>query len=101
MLSEQFETKLSDLLTEFSIDHTIKRVGSIIWLILDRDNHPTKVDEISKTAVEKYTKFHQIARKEGIYFPPSAYEVAFISTSHDTSVIDDFMNRMRKVVEQL
>ncbi|MCE7735250.1 MAG: glutamate-1-semialdehyde 2,1-aminomutase [Candidatus Heimdallarchaeota archaeon] len=99
--SEIFESELSDLLIEFSIEHTIKRIGSIIWLILDSNNHPTKVDEISKVAIEKYAKFHQIARNEGIYFPPSAYEVAFLSTSHDFKVMKEFLKRMRKVVEQL
>lgn len=100
-ISEIFESKLTDLLTEFSIPHTIVREGSIVWLILDSNNHPTSVDEISDVAVEKYSKFHQIARDEGIYFPPSAYEVAFLSTAHDLSVIEEFIKRMRKVVERL
>ena len=59
------------------------------------------VEEISKSSVNEYTNFHKFARLEGVYMPPSAYEVAFLSTAHNLSVIDDLMDRLERVVKQL
>ncbi len=99
--SESFESQTSSLFAENNIPLTIRRVGSIIWLILDSNSSPRDVEEISKSSVEKYTSFHKFARLEGIYMPPSAYEVAFLSTEHNLSVIDDLMTRLERVVKQL
>jgi glutamate-1-semialdehyde 2,1-aminomutase len=100
-ISKYFEVTTSKHFNENGIEHTIKRIGSIIWPILENDSHPTKVEEISENSVSNYSQFHQIARKEGIYFPPSAYEVAFLSTSHVNDAMNEYESRFEKVVKQL
>ncbi|OLS24050.1 MAG: Glutamate-1-semialdehyde 2,1-aminomutase [Candidatus Heimdallarchaeota archaeon LC_2] len=100
-ISESFESQTSSLFAENNIPLTIRRIGSIIWLILDSNSSPMSVEEISKSSVNEYTNFHKFARLEGVYMPPSAYEVAFLSTAHNLSVIDDLMDRLERVVKQL
>ncbi len=51
----------------------------------------TKIERFSQLAncnIERYQQFFHAMLAHGVYFAPSAYEVAFISTQHDPAIID-------------
>jgi len=59
-----------------------RRVGSLVWFHLDEGDVPTRADEISPAAVERFRKIYRGMLLRGHYLPPSAYELLFLSTAH-------------------
>jgi len=74
-----------------------RRVGSVIWLHLDATEVPRRADVISKTAVLRFNAMHGPLLEQGIYLPPSAYEVLFLSAAHSRSEVETLA---RALVEQ-
>ena len=70
----------------------IQRVGSICWLYFDEGPLPTAADGISAVHVRRFNELHGKLLDMGLYLPPSAYEVLFLSTAHVTADIDELMD---------
>ncbi len=78
-LGSSFEARLNEELAGTQVN--IVRVGSIIWLSLQKDA-PRKASQIEKAGIERYNSAHHAILDEGVYLPPSGYEVIFVSTAH-------------------
>jgi glutamate-1-semialdehyde 2,1-aminomutase len=61
-----------------------RRLGSLAWFHLDDVELPRRADAISPRAVERFNAAYHALLDEGIYLPPSAYELAFLCTEHST-----------------
>lgn len=70
----------------------IQRVGSICWLYFDDSPLPTAADGISALHVRRFNQLHGKLLDLGLYLPPSAYEVLFLSTAHVVADIDELMD---------
>ena len=61
----------------------VRRVGSVFWPYFDRSGPiPTSAEGISTVAVDSFRARYRRWLDAGIYFPPSAYEVGFLSSAH-------------------
>ncbi len=69
-------------------DVRLRRVGSLVWLYLDREDPPRRADRISRAAVERFNGLYHGLLGRGLYLPPSAYEVMFLSSAHDEDDLD-------------
>ncbi|MHA2170743.1 MAG: glutamate-1-semialdehyde 2,1-aminomutase [Candidatus Kariarchaeaceae archaeon] len=96
-----FEKGCYTIFNELGIPLSIRRIGSIIWLIFQSSVEPINPEDINPEAVEKYNKFHRIAKDEGIYFPPSAFEVAFLSLAHDEQIISELLDKIKTVGQKI
>ncbi len=67
--------------------YSIVRRASIIWLVFQSDP-PRRADAVDSSAIEKYNNIHRELLDNGIYLPPSGYEVMFISTAHTAEMLD-------------
>jgi len=66
-----------------------RRVGSIVWPYFDPAGEiPTTAEGISKTAIEKFKAPYRGWLDQGVYFPPSAYEVGFFSAAHEEKDVE-------------
>ncbi|MHA1910076.1 MAG: aspartate aminotransferase family protein [Candidatus Kariarchaeaceae archaeon] len=99
-LGGQFEERLMDEFTDLNVDFTVRRVGSIIWTILGENLSPVVPEEVSKEMITKYTSFHKNALKEGVYLPPSAFEVSFLSTAH-SETLDELITKLKIAGEKI
>jgi glutamate-1-semialdehyde 2,1-aminomutase len=73
---------------------SLARVGSLFWPYLDRAKPPTTAEGID---VEVVGRFHALYRRwldQGIYLPPSGYEVGFLSTAHTQADVDRLLEVM-------
>jgi glutamate-1-semialdehyde 2,1-aminomutase len=61
---------------------TVARIGSLFWIAFQEGPAPRAFHKIDPGGVERYGRFHQALLARGIYFPPSGYEVCFLSTAH-------------------
>ncbi len=65
-----------------------QRLGSIFWPYFDEGAIPTRADQISQRAVQRFNAMYNQMLQQGFYLPPSAYEVLFLSTAHREADID-------------
>jgi glutamate-1-semialdehyde 2,1-aminomutase len=64
------------------------RQGPILWPWLG-DGAPPRTDTAIPSAVRApFGRMHTAWLEAGIYFPPSAFEVAFLCSAHTTSDLD-------------
>ncbi|MEZ5360308.1 MAG: glutamate-1-semialdehyde 2,1-aminomutase [Candidatus Zixiibacteriota bacterium] len=79
-----FESELKRALS--GIDCSIARVGSILW-ILNQGTMPRRADEIDSAAIDKFNFVHRSILDQGVYLPPSGYEVLFVSLAHTEAML--------------
>ena len=69
------------------------RVGPIVWPYFDtRAALPVAASSISASAVEQYHGRYRGWLSHGVYLPPSAYEVCFLSAAHTTADVDKLLD---------
>ena len=75
-----------------------RRVGSIVWLHLASTEPPRSAAAIQPAAVSRFNAVHAPLLDRGIYLPPSAYEVLFLSSAHTRSDVEglakDLVNQL-------
>jgi len=64
-----------------------RRVGSLIWFHLVDKEIPRDADSIDPQAIAKLNEMHSGLLARGLYLPPSAYELCFLSAEHTQSDI--------------
>jgi glutamate-1-semialdehyde 2,1-aminomutase len=67
----------------------IQRVGSMMTVFFtDGDAPIANLDMVKATRTDLFGVWHAALLQHGVSWPPSAFEAAFISVSHDAAVID-------------
>jgi glutamate-1-semialdehyde 2,1-aminomutase len=79
----------------------VVRVGSILWLCLQDGEPPRRIEDIRPEAAERYARLHRALLGRGVYLAPSAYEVMFVSTAHDRTVIEETVAAFDAAVSEL
>ena len=80
---------VSDLLGKLSGSIiNIAGVASIFWIVFQRDL-PRSAGKIEKDGIAHYNRVHEKILNQGIYLPPSGYEVCFISAAHTDQMLHD------------
>lgn len=70
----------------------VARVGGIFWPYLDPDGPvPTTAEAITARAVDAYRSRYHGWLGRGIYLPPSAYEVGFLSGAHELEHVEELV----------
>jgi glutamate-1-semialdehyde 2,1-aminomutase len=90
---DSLQTNLSGL--PVSIVHT----GSIFWLVFQTPP-PRRADMIDTGAAEPYALLHAALLEHGIYFPPSAWEVCFVSVAHTRDTLRKAADTIAACVRQ-
>ncbi|MGV3622371.1 MAG: aminotransferase class III-fold pyridoxal phosphate-dependent enzyme, partial [Archangium sp.] len=65
------------------------RVGSLFWPYYELEGaNPTQAEQITEPAVKAFKQRYAGWLDAGIYLPPSAYEVGFLSAAHSVEHVD-------------
>jgi glutamate-1-semialdehyde 2,1-aminomutase len=71
----------------------LPRVGPIVWPYFDvRSPLPVAAASISPAAIQDYHGRYRGWLARGVYLPPSAYEVCFLSAAHSTADVDKLLD---------
>ncbi len=65
----------------------VVREGSIFWICRRADGVVRRPDRIAPGSALWFARFFHAAIDRGVYLPPSAYEVGFVSLAHDTETL--------------
>ena len=69
-----------------------------MWLYLSERELPRRADAIDDSAIARFRPLHAALLDRGLYAPPSAHEVMFLSTAHGE---DDVRSVATAVTEEL
>ena len=92
------EEKLRPLLEERGL--SFARVGSM-FTIFFRSQAPRSFDEVNMCDRDAFGRFHALALREGIYFPPSQYEAVFLCACMTQEDVDFLVSGVKKVLTLL
>jgi glutamate-1-semialdehyde 2,1-aminomutase len=76
-----------------SLAFQLVRVGSIFWPYFDRSAPvPTRAESISEAALDGFRSRYHGWLERGVYLPPSAYEVGFLSAAHEPAHMHELVD---------
>jgi glutamate-1-semialdehyde 2,1-aminomutase len=70
--------------------------GSLFWFFFGGEKTCTRVDQIPPNHAVFFRIFFDVLLEEHIYFPPSAFEVGFLSTAHTADQINQLISAAKK-----
>jgi len=103
LLAERAETlakALYEEALEFGIPLHVQQVGSMLTPFFGEG--PFKnVDDVKECNFDRFKDFYHGMRAKGVSLPPSQYEAWFLSTAHDSLVLDRILSAARAVFRDL
>ena len=98
--SARLEAGLKQVLSETKISATVQRVGAMLTLFF-HDGPVTSWEQASQCDKEQFSAWHQVMVAEGVLWPPSQFEAAFVSAAHDEADVDRTIVAARRGLAKL
>jgi len=74
-------------------------IASIFWIVFQKDL-PRSAGDIDPDGISHFNRMHEAVLNDGIYLPPSGYEVCFLSAAHTNEMLDDAADILAKNIKQ-
>lgn len=74
--------------------------ASIFWMRLAADRPIRQVSAIPTKQAAWYSRFFHAALRHGVYLPPAAFEVCFLSLAHDDDVLPAALAALTRAAEE-
>lgn len=97
----QWAARLQEVADRHGFPLSIPRAGSLLWLVPAANWAPRDARPLPDGTVDRYAALHRAMRAEGVYLPPSAYEVAFLSTAHDGGALDHVASAFARAIRKV
>ena len=85
--TKAFCDQLTDGFSGLTHPLDVVREGSIFWICRRAGGTVRRPDRIAPGTSEWFARFFHAATDRGVYLPPSAYEVGFVSLAHDAETL--------------
>jgi glutamate-1-semialdehyde 2,1-aminomutase len=95
-----FTEEIEDLAREIGLSIRINRAGPMFTIFF---NNAPVVDLVSvqRSNAPLYAAFFHQLLERGVYFPPSAFEAAFISTAHTKAILKKALSTIEKTLKKI
>ena len=94
-LGALLEKEVAGALQGVSQPWTMTRLGSLFWLSFQAGAAPRAAEAIDEKAGARFKPLFHALLERGIYVPPSAYEVMFLSLAHTPKDVATFAHGLR------
>jgi glutamate-1-semialdehyde 2,1-aminomutase len=94
-LGAKLESRLADAISEKEL--TLHRIGSMFCLFF-ASGPIFDLESAQRSDTKKFAQFFHSCFERGIYFPPSQFETAFLSTAHTALEIEETIEVIRRVI---
>jgi len=98
--SKSLELGIRDATAEAGVDYTLNRSGSMFTLFFTEEP-VTDFDSAKKSDAAKFARYFSAMVDQGIYLPPSQFEVCFVSSAHKKEDLDRTINAVRKALSDI
>jgi glutamate-1-semialdehyde 2,1-aminomutase len=99
-ISEKLEKGIREVLKELKLPYQINRAGSMLTLFFT-EKEVKDFQGALTSDTEKFAIFWQKMLEEGIYLPPSQFEVWFVSLAHGEKEIEKTISAIYKVLKEM
>lgn len=86
---------IAEVISRLKVDIQLLRAGSMLTIFFAREP-VTSYETAIKANTRLYAKFFHHMLSQGIYFPPSQFEAAFVSLAHTDEEIEATINATKK-----
>ena len=93
-LGALLEERMEPVLAKHGNPMRLVRMESLFWFSPGEGTPAVRADQIAKNAGKLYADIHRALLDRGYMMAPSAYEIGFLSTSHDESHIIGLVEAM-------
>ncbi|MEN6350145.1 MAG: glutamate-1-semialdehyde 2,1-aminomutase [Syntrophomonas sp.] len=90
--------ELTNMLESHNLHFTINHRASLFSIFFTAEE-VTSYSSVLTCDTKKFAGFYRELLKEGIYFPPSQFEVCFVSVAHDTQDIEKTIKAFDKALD--
>ncbi len=84
--TRQLTEVIAEAAKEFGIPVQINQIASM-FTVFFTDQPVTDYSSAKRSDTQRYARFFHALLERGVYFPPSQFEAAFVSTAHDGKVL--------------
>lgn len=99
-LGARLETLTREAIADAKVDLTFHRVGSMFCLFFAR-GPIVDLAGAKRSDLKKFARFFHACLERGVYFAPSQFETAFISTAHTPDDIETTVKVVREALRSL
>jgi len=97
-IGAHLEKEVTANLQGLDLTWTLTRIGSLLWLSFQKGDAPRSAEAIDEGAGARFKPLFHALLERGIYVPPSAYEVMFLSLAHKPEEMTLFAKALREAV---
>ena len=98
-LGAALERMLEPVLAKPPFPVRFVRLGSMFWLALNEGPLPRAAITLTELESERFASIFHAMLARGVYLPPSAYEVCFLSLAHTTADLERFVAALGESIE--
>ncbi len=91
----QFVSVLRDQIKSLELPLKVTQFASLFWIHGSEHSNPQSLGQINKNQGALYSQLFYSLIEEGIYLPPSGYEVSFLSWAHDEKILVECSHRFK------
>jgi glutamate-1-semialdehyde 2,1-aminomutase len=95
-LGASLEASLAPVLEQAPFPVKLVRAGSLFWLALHEGDAPRCAVTLEPEALARFAALFHAMLARGVYLPPSAYEVCFLSASFREEDLEYFTDALRE-----
>lgn len=99
VLTHLLTRKLNSVLEEQGIYCSINSIGSL-FSVFFTSAEVVDYDSVMSCDTQLYARMYRELLSEGVYFPPSQFEVCFVSCAHDLTDVDFTVNAFSRALEK-
>ncbi|MFH1373209.1 MAG: glutamate-1-semialdehyde 2,1-aminomutase [bacterium] len=77
----------------------VASLASIFWICFQTDL-PRAADRVKSSGIEKFNRIHGHLLDQGIYLPPSGYEVCFVSATHTEEMLSATAEKITRIIHR-
>lgn len=86
-VSAEIQALVGEAFTKEGVAHTVS-AASNMFSVFFTDQPVRNYEDAKKQEAFRFTAFFHSMLAQGVYLPPSAFESWFVSTAHDTQVVE-------------
>ena len=91
-------TNIKSEMLKKGIPFSSDQIGGMFGFFFTEE-FPKNFDDVSASNDKYFVSFFKGCLNQGIYFAPSKYEAGFISTKHNKKILNEVINKIRKVYD--
>ena len=99
-ITKWFTDEVEDMARDVGLSLRVNRVGSM-WTIFFNNAPVVDLTSVQRSNAALYATFFHNLLDKGVYLPPSAFEAAFMTTSHTKAVLKKALAAIEKTFKKL